>query len=173
MRTLFLVIFLSISSASFSQTKTEKFLDTYIQPVRMPKSWFNISYFRGYEIGKTDTAYVFSLYFQNAEFSRTTDLKTIGFTKEDEFNQFVSDLIAAYDEIQKGSPSNLRWLRKKYIISIQEKSKEATIFVTNMNDPEYLIQTSGFAYITKTHFENIFTLIRPIKFGLPLISENK
>lgn len=173
MRTLFLVIFLSISSASFSQTKTEKFIDAYIKPIRMPKSWFNITYFRTSEIGKTDTNYCFAFYFQNAEFSAISDLKSIAFTEEEEFNQFVSDLKVAYDEIQKGSTANLRWERKKYFISIEEKSKEATIWVTTMNDPKYIIQTSGFAYITKTHFENIFTLIRPIKFGLPLISENK
>ncbi len=172
MRSLVLLILLSISSASLSQTKTEKFIDTYIKPVRMPKSLFNILYFRTSAIGKTDTTFFFAFYFQNAEFSRISDLKSIFFTKEDEFNQFVSDLTAAFDEIQKGSTSNLRWERKKYFISIEQKSNEATIWVTNMNDPEYLTQTSGYAFITKTHFENLLNIIKPIKFGLPMLTDN-
>jgi hypothetical protein len=171
MKPLSLLIVLVFPLIAISQTKTDNFIRTDVKPIKFPKSYITISYFRSYDIGKTDTTYCFALYFQNAAYNTTADTKVIAFTSAEEYNQFLADLKSAYGELLNGSPSELSWIRKKYTLSTQIKSDRVTLSISDMAIPDYFTQLSGYSYLTIQHFDNIFNNMKQIAFGLPI--ENK
>jgi hypothetical protein len=169
MRILILLLALAHAVPSFSQNKKDKYINFLpIKPVKFPKSDFSINYFREYEIGKTDTTYYFVLLFQNASYSATSDSKMIAFSKAEEYNQFLADINSINTELLNGSLSDLSWRREKYNLIISEKSESVTISVNDMSIKNYITQTSGYAYLTKTHLENLLISLKNITFGFPI-----
>jgi hypothetical protein len=81
------------------------------------------------DLESQDTLSYVYLGFQNAKYTSITDIKSIFFSKDDIFKQFLKDLKIALEELKKNEKTNLNWDRSpNYQLKIYDFSKNLYVF---------------------------------------------
>lgn len=117
MKKVLFITLIIIPFLSFSQKKTVNLLESQVGPI-------SLKYSMTIDLENQDTlAYVY-LGFQNAKYTSITDIKSIFFSKDEIFKQFLKDLKIALEELEKNEKINLEWDKSpNYQLKIYDWSK--------------------------------------------------
>lgn len=146
-----LLSFLLISSIFvFSQTKRIEILKEEIGPL-------SIKYVKSINLDKGDSLYFVYIGFQNAKYTSITDIKSLGFSKDNIFKQFLKDLNIALEEMEKNQKVNLDWDRSP--------DYKLNLYDFNSNNL-YVVQgagTGGYTIISKKQVSELIKILARIE----------
>jgi hypothetical protein len=122
MKKVLFITLIIIPFLSFSQKKTVNLLESKVGPI-------SLKYSMAIDLESQDTLSYVYLGFQNAKYTSITDIKSIFFSKDDIFKQFLKDLKIALEELKKNEKTNLNWDRSpNYQLKIYDFSKNLYVF---------------------------------------------
>ena len=145
-----LFFFLVSSTFVFSQTKRIEILKEEVGPI-------SVRYIKSINLDKGDTLYYIYLGFQNAKYTSITDIKSIGFTKDNIFKQFLKDLNIALEEMGKNEKVNLDWDRgPDYKLNIYDFNRNSLYVVQGTG-------TGGYTILTKNQVSDLIKILSRIE----------
>jgi hypothetical protein len=150
MKNLITIILILFSINSFGQMKRDKFIEKNIGGVKL-------IYQRAVDIEKGDSTYVLFFSFQNAKYSRLTDIKIIGLFSRNAIEQWMKDMKSAYKQILTGEKVDMDWNREEYKLTLYNFSKN--LILTEGKG------TGGYTLLSKNNVRDLMELVSTVDFG--------
>lgn len=116
----------------------------------------HFTYMKITDQGNTDTKYILTMSFKNADNNTTAAVKTITITSDDISQQFRKDLTTAITQMDAGEDVDMSWDRKNYSLDVMEKQKGIYLYAENRG---------GYIFLNKKNSDKLLELMNRISFG--------
>jgi hypothetical protein len=143
---------LLISGLSIAQTKKISIADVTIDKI-------DVKYIKDVNLSTNESKYYSYLAFQNQEYSSIIDSQIIGFFKQSELDEFITDLKAVEKQMLTKEKVNVNWTKHNYGLDLYDFNSNY-VYLRNLRNGH-----NGYTTITLKSLTKIIEKLSTIEIG--------